>query len=146
MDYFRYREGQLYCEEAPVDAIVDRVGTPVYVYSRRTLEEHYARLAEAFSALSPLILYSVKSCGNLSLLRILGQKGAGMDVVSGGELFRARRAGVAAGKIVFAGVGKSDTELAEALEAGIGWLNVESEEELEVIERLQTERGYSSEP
>jgi diaminopimelate decarboxylase len=141
MDHFGYREGDLYCEDVSLDQLAARVGTPAYVYSKRTFEGHYSKLFQAFAGLSPTILFSVKSCGNLNLLRLLVRCGAGMDVVSGGELFRAMLAGTPAEKIAFAGVGKTDAEIRQALRARIGWMNVESEQELEAIERLAREIG-----
>ncbi len=141
MDAFEYREGALFCEELPVAQLAARAGTPVYVYSRRTLEDHYRRLAQAFAKVAPEVRFSVKSCGNIHILRVLAEAGAGMDVVSGGELYRALAAGVAPERICFAGVGKADHELAEALAAGVGFFNVESEQELETLERLARERG-----
>jgi diaminopimelate decarboxylase len=141
MDRFIYREGHLHCEDVDLEHLAARVGTPAYVYSRSTFEGHYSRLSQAFATLAPTILYSVKSCGNLSLLRLLVGCGAGMDVVSGGELFRATLAGAPAEKIAFAGVGKTDAEIRQALRARIGWINVESEQELEAIERLAREIG-----
>jgi diaminopimelate decarboxylase len=142
MDCFSYRDGELYAEDVPVRAIAAEVGTPCFVYSRQTLEAHYDRLVEAFAPIDPLVCYSVKSCGNLSVLRTLAARGAGMDVVSGGELFRARAAGVSAAKCVYAGVGKTDAEIVGAIRAGLGLFNCESEEEFENIARLAaTERA-----
>jgi len=139
MDHFNYRDGQLHAENVSVDAIADSVGTPTYVYSAATARDHYRRLVEAFAPLKPLICYSIKSCGNLAVCRMLGELGAGMDVVSGGELHRAQKAGVPASKCVYAGVGKTDDELRQAIGAGIGLLNVESEEEFENIARIAAE-------
>ena len=136
MDYFSYRNGELYCENVPAEAIAERVGTPCYVYSQQTLIDHYDRLASAFSALKPLICFSIKSCANLSICRLLGERGAGMDLVSGGELHRALKAGVDAGNCVYAGVGKTDQEIRHAIESSVGWLNVESEQEFENISRI----------
>lgn len=136
MDYFSYRDGELYCEDVPAAAIAEHVGTPCYVYSKRTLIDHFDRLATAFAALKPLICFSIKSCANLSVCRVLGERGAGMDLVSGGELHRALHAGVDAGNCVYAGVGKSDQEIRQAIEAGVGWLNVESEQEFENVSRI----------
>ena len=141
MDHFIYRNGALYCEEVPVEHIVSAVGTPVYIYSRATLLAHYQRVAQAFSPLNPLICYSIKSCGNLAILKALQRQGSGFDVVSGGELFRALKAGATPGKIVFAGVGKTDAEINEALQAGIGWFNIESEEEFWNLDRLAGQAG-----
>ncbi len=131
MDHFEYRDGNLWCEDLKVETIARDVGTPVYVYSSATLLRHYDRFARAFAALSPTICYSIKSCQNLSILKLLNRHGAAFDVVSGGELFRALRAGADPSRIVFAGVGKSDREFNEAIDAGIGWFNVESEAEME---------------
>ncbi|MFM8785560.1 MAG: diaminopimelate decarboxylase, partial [Phycisphaerales bacterium] len=117
------------------------VGTPTYVYSRGTLAEHLRRVREAFAAVDPLICYSVKSCGNLAVLRTLVDLGAGMDVVSGGELHRALAAGCPPERIVYAGVGKRDDEIAAALDAGIHLLNVESEQDFENIARIAHARG-----
>ncbi|MFO0872839.1 MAG: diaminopimelate decarboxylase [Phycisphaerales bacterium] len=133
MDLFSYRDGVLHAEDVPLPAIASAAGTPTYVYSAGTIREHYARLVEAFAELQPLVCYSIKSCGNLSICRLIGGLGGGMDVVSGGELARARAAGVAAEKCVYAGVGKTDAEIRDAIEAGIGLLNVESEAEFENI-------------
>ena len=141
MDHFIYRNGQLYCQQVPVEEIVRQVGTPAYIYSLATLQTHYQRIAEAFAPLHPLICYSVKSCGNLAILAALRACGSGFDVVSGGELFRARRAGADPSKIVFAGVGKTDPEINDALDAGIGWFNIESEEEFWNLERLAAQKS-----
>jgi diaminopimelate decarboxylase len=141
MDHFTYEGGELRCEGVTAEAIADAAGTPTYVYSRATLEGHLARIAEAFAPVDPLICYSVKSCGNLAVCRTLAAGGAGMDVVSGGELFRALRAGCPPERIVYAGVGKRDDEIAQALEAGIGLLNVESEPEFENIARIARAMG-----
>lgn len=130
MDYFVYREGELYCEEVPVGRIAEQAGTPTYVYSAGTFREHYTRLSAAFGELNPTVCYSIKSCGNLHILRLLAGLGAGMDVVSGGELYRALKAGADPAKIVYAGVGKTDAEINEALDAKIGLFNIESEAEL----------------
>ncbi len=133
MDHFTYVDGRLYCEQVPAEAIAGAAGTPCYVYSRATLERHYRRLAAAFSPLDPLICYSIKSCANLAVCRVLAECGAGMDLVSGGELHRAELAGVDPADCVYAGAGKSDGEIRQALAASVGWLNVESEAEFENI-------------
>ncbi len=116
--------------------IARTAGTPTFVYSSATLGGHFDRLKEAFAPLDPLLCYSVKSCANLSVLRTLAARGAGMDVVSIGELQRAVEAGVPASHCVYAGVGKRDDEIIAALEAGIGLLNIESEAEFENVSRL----------
>src|SRR4051812_13395244 len=108
MDHFLYRDGQLYAENVPVSRIAAELGTPTYVYSKATLLTHYRRVAEAFAPLKPTICYSIKSLPNLHILKTLVKEGAGMDVTSGGELFRALNAGCDPSKIFFAGVGKTD--------------------------------------
>ena len=133
MDHFSYIDGHLHAENIAVSDIAEKAGTPCFIYSAATLLDHYGRLVEAFSELDPLICYSIKSCSNLSICRLLGQQGVGMDLVSGGELHRAQLAGVDPAKCVYAGVGKTDAEIAASIEAGVGWLNVESEEEFENI-------------
>jgi len=141
MDYFTYRDGVLHCEQVPVSRIAEDVGTPTYIYSAATLTRHYRQLEKAFAPLEPLICYSVKCCQNLAVLRHLVALGAGMDVVSGGELYRALRAGADPSKIVYAGVGKTDREIHEAIEAGIGWFNVESEPELATLACIARRRN-----
>lgn len=159
MDQFHYRDGELQCESVRLAALAADVGTPTYVYSAATLVAHLRRFSEAFAPLNPLVCFSVKCCSNLGVLRTLARCGAGMDVVSGGELHRARLAGVDPERIVFAGVGKTDAEIRDALGAGpapspaagatggamtplppvrgadrpIGLFNVESEQELHVL-------------
>lgn len=149
MDHFNYEQSQLHCEGVPVDEIARQVGTPTYIYSAATFRDHYRRLTEAFAPLDPLICYSIKSCSNLAILKLLADLGAGLDVVSGGELFRAEKTGVAGAKIVFAGVGKTDREIKEALNyrasatdvPGIGLFNIESEAEFENIARIAKSLG-----
>jgi diaminopimelate decarboxylase len=133
MDSFTYRSGQLYVEEVPVADLVAKHGSPLYVYSKATFLDHYGKLARAFAEFAPLVCYSVKANGNLTILRTLREAGSGFDVVSGGELFRALRAGASPDRIVFAGVGKTDRELDEALSARIRLFTVESVPELEAI-------------
>jgi len=129
MDHFNYQNGHLHCEEVAVADIARRVGTPVYIYSKATVRGHFNALKTAFAPLAPIICYSIKSCANLEILRTLIADGSGMDVVSGGELFKAQKAGCDVKKIVYAGVGKTDAEIETAIHAGIGWFNIESEEE-----------------
>lgn len=136
MDHFAYRDGQLFCESVSAEAIAAAAGTPCYVYSQRTLLDHLRRLNEAFAPLRPLVCFAVKACSNLAVCRTLAEAGAGMDLVSGGELFRVQQAGVDPSRCVYAGVGKSDEEINEALAAGVGWFNVESEPEFENLSRL----------
>ena len=136
MDYFNYQSGQLYCEGVPIADVAGSHGTPTYVYSQATCLHHYQQLAGAFAPLEPLICYSVKTNSNINVLRMLAQWGAGFDIVSGGELFRVRQAAGDPGKVVFAGVGKTDQEISEAIEAGIGQFTLESAPEAENISRL----------
>jgi diaminopimelate decarboxylase len=146
MDYFNYLRGDLRVEDVPVQEIVEQHGTPTYIYSGRTILEHYRKLRDAFSAATdvgqgPIICYSVKANSNLSILKIMKDEGSGFDVVSGGELYRALKVGADPKKIVFAGVGKSDEEISFALEKEILLLNVESEEELANIDRIAGKMG-----
>ena len=136
MDFFRYRGGRLWVEEVDVEHIASEVGTPAYIYSKATLADHLHKIEEAYKELDTVICFSVKACGNVNILRFLAREGSGFDIVSGGELYRALRAGADPSRIVYAGVGKSDTEILEALNAGIGYFNVESEQELENLIRL----------
>lgn len=130
---FQYRDGGLFCEEVPVQRIAEQHGTPCYVYSARSLVMRYEQLRDAFAPWDPLVCFSVKSCGNLSILQLLAQAGSGFDVVSGGELYKARLAGADPQKIVFAGVGKTSDEIEHALKERILMFNVESRPELECI-------------
>ncbi|AEH09299.1 MULTISPECIES: diaminopimelate decarboxylase [Protofrankia] len=139
MDRFTYRDGVLYVEDVAVEDIAARFGTPVYVYSHGTLVTHLRQVADAFADLAPLICFSVKALSNIHLLRGLAAAGAGVDVVSGGELYRALLAGVPAQRIVFAGVGKSDEELRYAVRSGIRCVNVESEGEMRALARAAAE-------
>lgn len=144
MDYFNYRNGALWCEGVKVSDIAREVGTPCYIYSKRTAVEHYAKIAEAFAAADPVICFSVKTNGNLAFLTALREAGAGFDVVSGGELARALKAGADPKRIVFAGVGKSTEEINAGLDAGILMFNVESAGELDRIAELATARGVTA--
>ena len=130
---FSYREGELFCEEVPVSAIATQVGTPVYVYSRASIENAYRRMRAAFADLPHTICYSVKANSNLSILRTFARLGSSFDIVSGGELERLNCAGVPGRRIVFSGVGKTRDEIREALRARILLFNVESEAELELL-------------
>ena len=144
LEAFSYREGKLFCEEVAAEELVARFGTPLYVYSRGTILERLGEVRQAFGALDPLIAFSVKANGNLSVLRLLAQDGSGADIVSGGELHRARLAGIPPEKIVFSGVGKTVTELAAALSAGIYGFNVESEGELRQLAALGEATGRAA--
>jgi diaminopimelate decarboxylase len=142
--HFQYKGDELYCEDVPLRAIAEKVGTPTYVYSYATLERHFRVFDEAFAGRKRLICYSVKANSNLAVLRALFSWGAGADIVSGGELYRALRAGCDPKKIVFSGVGKREDEIETALETGILAFNVESEAELEVIDRVAGRVGQKA--
>jgi len=141
MDHYEYRDANLYCEGVPVTDIAEKVGTPVYIYSSATLLHHYRAIVEGFAELDPLVCFSVKSLSNIHVLKLLSSEGAGFDVVSGGELRRAEAAEVDMSRVVFAGVGKGDRELSEALDAGIKMFNVESEAEFDNLSRLAGQAG-----
>ena len=141
MDFFNYKDGQLHCEDVPAETIARDVGTPAYVYSKATLLHHYRQIEAAFRPVNATICYSIKSCGNINICRILAQEGCGFDVTSGGELFRAIQAGGDPRKIIYAGVGKNDQEIREALEANIAAFNIESEAEIENLDRVAGEAG-----
>jgi diaminopimelate decarboxylase len=133
MDHFVYRDGALHCEDVPVADLAAHYGTPLYVYSQATLLHHLKEIQTAFAPASPIICYSVKANGNLSLCRLVSRHGAGFDVTSGGEYYRALKAAPEGAKIVFAGVGKTDAEIRYALEHGVFLFDVESEQELLTI-------------
>lgn len=133
MHHFHYKNGELYAESVPVRRIAEAVGTPCYIYSHATLVRHFNIFDDAFSQIPHLTCYSVKANSNLAILRLMVKLGAGMDIVSGGELFKVLRAGVLPNRIVFSGVGKRREEIKYALNTGILMFNVESEQELELI-------------
>lgn len=141
MHDFYYRKGELYCEDVKVQEVADRIGTPFYLYSYKTITDHYAKLAKAFRPIKPLICFSMKANSNLAFLKALVKKGAGLDIVSGGELYRALKVGCSPQRIVYAGVGKTESEIAQAIEAGILLFNVESVAELETIDNLARRKG-----
>src|SRR5438046_855990 len=133
---FHYRDGRLFCEDVEVAIAAERFGTPLYLYSANTILDHYRRLDEALAGLDHLICYAVKANSNRAILRLLHDAGAGFDIVSGGELFRALNAGAVAAKCTFAGVGKSREEIEYALEQAVYSFNVESEAELYYINEI----------
>jgi len=142
MDHFLLRDGVMHAEDVPLPAIADAVGTPVYVYSTATIERHVRVFRDALAAIDdPWIAFAVKANPNAAVLATLARLGLGADVVSGGELLRAIRAGIPAAKIVFSGVGKTAEEMAAALRHGIGQFNVESEPEAEMLSAVATEQG-----
>lgn len=133
MHHFQRVNGELWCEGVPLELVAEEVGTPVYVYSHRTLVRHFRAFDSSFSPVPHLVCFSAKSNSNLAILNLFGRLGSGVDIVSGGELFRALRAGIPAEKIVYSGVGKTTKEIDAALQAGILMFNIESSQELEVI-------------
>ena len=141
MHYFEYKDGRLHAEDIPVEDLVREYGTPLYIYSASTLKRHFHAFDSAFAGIDHLTCYSVKANSNLSLLKLLAREGAGTDIVSGGELFRALRAGVDPKKIVYSGVGKKTVEIQEALLAGILMFNVESAQELTRINDVAGDLG-----
>ncbi len=144
MDSFRYKNGKLFAEGVDVADIAQKVGTPVYIYSRATYLDHLQKIQTAYADIDTTICYSIKACGNIHILKSLADAGSGFDIVSGGELYRAQQAGADMDKIVFAGVGKTDAEIVEALDAGISCFNIESEAELENLIKLCKGRGKTA--
>ncbi len=136
MHSFEYRNGKLYCENVDLAHAADQFGTPLYVYSAGTIIDHFTRLDAALAPLDHLICYAVKANSNRTVLKLLADAGAGFDIVSGGELFRALNAGADPQKCTFAGVGKSRDEIEYALQQGVHSFNVESEAELEQIDKI----------
>lgn len=130
MHYFAYRDNKLFCEEVDVEHLAKTYGTPLYVYSLRTLLEHFKKLKSALDEVDPLIAYSVKANSNLAILKSLVDNGAGLDIVSGGELFRAKKVRCPGNKIVYASVGKTESEIKEAINYGVLMFNIESLPEL----------------
>ena len=144
MDHFLYKNGQLMAEDVAIADIAAAVGTPFYAYSAATLTRHYQLFTEALSPLPHNVCFAIKSLSNLAVLKLLGDLGAGMDVVSGGEYLRAKAAGVPGERIVFSGVGKTRDEMRMALTGGVRQFNVESEPELLALSAVATEVGLSA--
>ncbi len=136
MNHFEYRNGEMFAEDVPLKRIAQEVGTPAYVYSLATLKRHYKVFDQAFAKARHIVCFSVKANSNLALLRAFAKEGSGFDIVSGGELFRALKVGADPKKIVFSGVGKKKEEIEYALNAGILMFNVESEQELSVLNEI----------
>ena len=141
MHNFEYRQGELYCERVPVSQIAKEVGTPCYIYSHATLIRHFQVYDSAFKNIPHLIAFAMKANSNLAILRLMAKEGSGVDIVSGGELFRALKAGVPPSKIVFAGVGKNAEEIRDALKADILMFNVESSPEIHVLNDVAASLG-----
>jgi len=144
MHWFEYKNGKLWAEEVPLEEIARQVDTPFYCYSYRTLKRHYQVFEGAFHKVSRLVCFSVKSNSSLAVLKVFLNEGSGMDVVSGGELYRALKAGAEPKKIVFSGVGKTPREMGDALAAGILLFNVESEQELRTLSSVAGRAGLKA--
>src|SRR4030042_3820200 len=139
MHHFNYKNNGLFCEETSVNDIAEDVGTPFYLYSHATLTRHFRAFDDSFSGIRHLTCYSMKSNASMAILRLFTREGGGVDIVSGGELYRALRAGVDPKRIVYPGVGKTVEEMAYALESDILIFNIESEQELSLLN--ETARG-----
>ncbi|MCE5336248.1 MAG: diaminopimelate decarboxylase [Desulfobacteraceae bacterium] len=144
MHHFQYRGDELYCEDVPVRRIAEEAGTPCYIYSKATLCHHFRVFDSAFKDVPHLTCYSVKANSNIAVLKLFNSLGGGVDIVSGGELFRARKAGIPAEKIVYSGVGKTVDEIDFALNENILMFNIESTDELEQINRRATAKGVKA--
>jgi diaminopimelate decarboxylase len=144
MHDFQYQNDILFCEDVAVPTVAEAVGTPFYLYSGATLTRHFAAFDRAFADIPHITCFAAKSCANIAILRLFASLGGGADIVSGGELFRARTAGVDPKKIVYSGVGKTAAEIRFALESGILMLNVESEQELAVIQEVAAGLGIKA--
>jgi len=144
MHHFHYRDGELHAEDVPLSQIAVEIGTPFYCYSTATLERHFKVFSGAFAGTDHLVCYAMKANSNQAVLKTLARLGAGMDVVSEGELRRARAAGVPASNITFSGVGKTEREMAYAIDEGILCFNVESEPELKQLSAVATARGKTA--
>ena len=126
MDQFNYKNGRLFAENVNVQDIVDAVGSPVYIYSKATFLSHLNKIQSTHADIDTTVCYAVKACSNINILKILAEAGSGFDIVSGGELYRAMQAGGNPSKIIYAGVGKTDADIIDALNAGIGCFSIES--------------------
>ncbi len=141
MNNFEYRHGELYCEQVPVSRIAKELGTPCYVYSHATLVRHFKAYDNAFKNIPHIVAFAMKANSNLAILRLMAKEGSGADIVSGGELFRALKAGIPASKIIFAGVGKSAEEIRDALKADILMFNIESSAEIHALNEVAASVG-----
>src|SRR3990167_1783929 len=144
MHEFKYKNNQLYCEAVRIADITQKVSTPFYLYSYATLLDHYRKLVKAFSSIKPLVCYSMKANSNLSICRALVKAGSGLDIVSGGELYKALLAGCSPKKIVYASVGKTEEEIRRAVAREILFFNVESLSELELINKVAKDIGKAA--
>ena len=141
MDFFNYKDGKLFCEDVDLSLISKTFDTPAYVYSKKTLERHIDAYVESFTSSNNLVCFAVKSLSNISILKILKDKGCGFDIVSGGELHRVMLAGADPKKIIFSGVGKSKSEIALGIKNDVLSFNIESSSELYRIEKVAKDLG-----
>ena len=144
MNHFQFRSGVLHCEDVDISAIAAEIGTPFYLYSRATLERHFQAFDQSFAGVEHLTCFAVKACSNIAVLNLFARLGGGADIVSGGELFRALKAGIPAERIIYSGVGKTAAELRAGLEAGILMFNVESAQELERLQQVAADLGVTA--
>jgi diaminopimelate decarboxylase len=144
MDHFQYRDRLLHCEDVPLPELAEKYGTPLFVYSQATLLHHLKQVQTAFAEAEPILCFSIKTNGNIHIARLMREHGSGFDVTSGGELYRALKAGGDPKKIVFAGVGKTDAEMRYALETGILFFDVESEQELHTLGDVARSMGTTA--
>ncbi len=143
-EYFSYRNNELFCEEVPVREIVNKSGTPAYIYSRKFFQDRYRDFINAFSPVDHSVFYAVKANGNLSVIKTFVDQGSGIDVNSEGELFRGLKAGADPGKIILTGVGKSESEIRLGIEKNLLLIKAESEEEISLINRIASEMGKTA--
>jgi diaminopimelate decarboxylase len=144
LDHFNYKDGSLFCEDVAISTLAETYGTPLYVYSRATLERHWHAFDDALAGREHLVCYAVKANSNIAVLNVLARLGSGFDIVSSGELQRVLRAGGDPSKIVFSGVGKQAHEMALALDTGIHCFNIESEQELDLLSQVATEKNMTA--
>ena len=144
MDHFEYRQGKLHCEDVPIEVLAETYGTPLFVYSRATLERHWHAFDQALADYDHLVCYAIKANSSLAVLNVLARLGSGFDIVSGGELQRVLQAGGEAKRIVFSGVGKQAGEIEAALAADILCFNIESEQELDRINEIAAAMGKTA--
>ena len=144
MHSFAYKNGTLYCENVNLQELADKESTPLYVYSKQTILNHFHRLREALAPLNAEVAYAVKAGSNIAILNLMARNGAGFDIVSGGELFRVLKAGGDPSKCTYAGVGKTEQEIRYALAQGIYCFNVESEAELRAINAIAASMGVKA--
>ena len=144
MHHFQYKNNIMHCEEVPIPEIAARVGTPFYLYSAATLDRHFQAFDSGFAPIPHLTCFAVKACSNIAILQRFATMGGGADIVSGGELFRAMKAGIPPERIIYSGVGKTEAELREALFAGILMFNVESSQELDRLNKVAAALGTTA--